>query len=89
MTAVVTEAGLVFGVLLAFSAIIEVIFVWPGIGRLILEAITQRDYAIIQGFVVFAGTVFVLLNLLVDLLYLWLDPRVELTGRTRAAGEVA
>lgn len=88
LTAVVTEAGLAFGALLAFSAIIEVIFVWPGIGRLLLEAITQRDYPIIQGFVLFAGTVFVFLNLAVDLIYVWLDPRVQL-GARRTPGAVA
>lgn len=81
LTAVVTEAGLTFGVLLAFSAIVEVIFVWPGIGRLMLEAINQRDYPVIQGFVLFAGTVFLVLNLLVDLTYLWLDPRVRLAAQ--------
>lgn len=88
LTAVVTEAGLAFGALLAFSAIIEVIFVWPGIGRLLLEAITQRDYPIIQGFVIFAGTVFVFLNLAVDLIYVWLDPRVQL-GAQRTPRAVA
>lgn len=81
LTAVVTEAGLAFGSLLAFSAIIEVIFVWPGIGRLLLEAITQRDYPVMQGFVIFAGTVFVVLNLVVDLIYVWLDPRVQIGVR--------
>lgn len=78
---VVTEAGLTFARLLAFSAIIEVIFVWPGIGRLVLDAISQRDYPVIQGFVVFAGTVFVLVNLAVDLAYRWLDPRVTLVAQ--------
>lgn len=85
LTAVVTEAGLAFGALLAFSAIIEVIFVWPGVGRLLLEAITQRDYPVLQGFVVFAGTVFVLINLVVDLLYVWLDPRVSVGVHARPA----
>ncbi len=75
---VVTEAAMSFATLLALSAIIETIFVWPGIGRLLLEAITQRDYPVIQGFVLFAGTVFVLINLAVDLTYRWLDPRVSL-----------
>ncbi|MGI8707195.1 MAG: nickel ABC transporter permease [Actinomycetota bacterium] len=83
MAAVVTQIGLAFGFLLAYSAIIEVIFVWPGIGRLAVDAIGQRDYTMIQGFVVFAGTIFVLINLVVDLLYMWLDPRVML-GRQRA-----
>lgn len=76
--AVVTEIGLVFGFLLGQAAIVEIIFVWPGIGRLAVEAIGQRDYNMIQGFVVFAGTVYILISLLVDLAYLWLDPRVTL-----------
>lgn len=83
LTAVVTQVGLIFGFLLAYSAIVEVIFVWPGIGRLAVDAIGQRDYTVIQGFVVFAGTVFMLVNLLVDLVYLWLDPRVKLGPEAR------
>jgi ABC-type dipeptide/oligopeptide/nickel transport system permease component len=82
---VVTQVGLTFGFLLAYSAIIEVIFVWPGIGRLAVDSIFQRDLPVIQGFVVFTGTVFILLNLVVDLVYLWLDPRVTLGPRERAA----
>ena len=86
LTTVVTHIGLLFGFLLAYSAIVEVIFVWPGIGRLAVDAIAERDYAVIQGFVVFAGTVVMLVNLVVDLAYVWLDPRVELR---RKAGAVA
>lgn len=88
-SAVLTEAALTFGALLALSAIIEVIFVWPGIGRLVLEAINQRDYPVIQGFVMFAGTVFVVLNLVVDLLYVRLDPRVVLGTRSGGRGLAA
>ncbi len=82
LIAVVTQIGLVFGFLLAYSAIIEVIFVWPGIGRLAVDAINQRDYPMIEGFVVFAGTVFILVNLAVDLIYLALDPRISLGSET-------
>jgi peptide/nickel transport system permease protein len=78
LVAVVTQAGLIFSFLLAYSAIVEVIFVWPGIGRLAVDAINQRDYPVIEGFVVFAGTVFILVNLAVDLIYLRLDPRISL-----------
>ena len=78
LVAVVTQIGLVFGFLLASSAIVEVIFVWPGIGRLAVTAIGQRDYPMIEGYVVFAGTVFILVNLAVDLIYLALDPRISL-----------
>ncbi|MBA2366928.1 MAG: ABC transporter permease [Actinobacteria bacterium] len=86
MGAVVTQIGLAFGFLLAYSAIVEVIFVWPGIGRLAVDAIGQRDYTMIQGFVVFAGSIFVLINLAVDLSYMWLDPRVTLSGDKAVAG---
>jgi len=86
MAAVVTQIGLAFGFLLAYSAIVEVIFVWPGIGRLAVDAIGQRDYTMIQGFVVFAGSIFVLINLAVDLFYMWLDPRVTLGGQGAVAG---
>jgi peptide/nickel transport system permease protein len=85
MAVVVTQIGLLFGYLLAISAIVEVIFVWPGIGRLAVEAITQRDYPMIQGYVIFAGTVYLLINLLVDLAYQRLDPRVSLSAAPRTA----
>jgi peptide/nickel transport system permease protein len=78
LVVVVTQVGLVFGYLLASSAIIEVIFVWPGIGQLAVTAIGQRDYPMIEGYVVFAGTVFILVNLAVDLIYMALDPRISL-----------
>jgi peptide/nickel transport system permease protein len=81
---VVTQIGLIFCFLLAYSAIVEVIFVWPGIGRLAVDAINQRDYPVIEGFVVFAGTVFILVNLAVDLIYLRLDPRISLGSGERA-----
>lgn len=85
LAAIVTQMGMLFGFLIAYSAIVEVIFVWPGIGRLAVEAIGQRDYNMIQGFVVFSGTVFVVINLLVDLVYLLLDPRITLGENRRKA----
>lgn len=89
LTAVVTESAVVFGALIAHSVIIEVIFVRPGIGRLVLQAIIQRDYPLIQGFVLFAGVLFVVINLLVDLMYLWLDPRVSYVRGRATAGATA
>ncbi len=82
---VVTQTGLIFGYLLASSAIVEVVFVWPGIGRLAVEAISQRDYPMIQGYVVFAGTVYIFVNLAVDLAYQRLDPRISLDASPRPA----
>jgi peptide/nickel transport system permease protein len=79
--AVVTQVGLVFGYLFAYSVVVEVIFVWPGISRLAVEAITQRDYPMIQGFVVCSGTVFILVSLVVDLVYQRLDPRIALSAQ--------
>ena len=77
---VVTLTGGLFGFLLSGAVVVETVFAWPGIGRLIIDAIAFRDYPVIQGFVLFTGTLFVLINLLVDLSYVWLDPRIRLTG---------
>jgi len=78
----VTVLGSVFGHLLTGAVIVEFIFAWPGLGRLTLEAVTQRDYPMIQGVILFAGAVFVGLNLLVDLTYPVIDPRVRLEARS-------
>ncbi len=79
---VVTLSGVEFGYLLGGAVIVEQIFALPGLGRLVLEAITQRDYALVEGAVLFIALNFMILNLLVDLAYAALDPRVRL-GRTR------
>jgi peptide/nickel transport system permease protein len=83
---IVTLTGVRFGRLLAGAVVVETVFAWPGIGKLVVDAIYDRDYPTIQGFVLFTGTVFVLLNLLVDLGYAWLDPRVRLTGKGNGGG---
>lgn len=77
---VVTLAALVFAGFVTGTVIVETVFNWPGMGKFVIDAIFSRDYAIIQGFVVFTGTLFVLLNLLVDLIYVQLDPRVRFTA---------
>jgi ABC-type dipeptide/oligopeptide/nickel transport system permease component len=74
---VVTAIGLDFGAYLSGSVLTESIFAWPGIGRFALNAILKRDLPVIQGTVLFLAIVFVLVNLLVDLLYGLLDPRVR------------
>jgi ABC-type dipeptide/oligopeptide/nickel transport system permease component len=74
---VFTAFALTFGHLLAGAVVIETIFVWPGLGSLILDAITERDYPMIQGFVLYTGAAFVLLNLAVDIAYTVIDPRVR------------
>lgn len=78
MIPVVTVLGLRFGYLLGGAVIVETVFAWPGIGKHVVDAIFDRDYPTIQGFVLFTGAVFVVINLIVDLLYVWLDPRVRL-----------
>jgi peptide/nickel transport system permease protein len=75
---VVTVAGIRFGHLLAGAVVVETVFAWPGMGKYVVDSIYDRDYPVIQGFVLFTGTVFVLVNLLVDLLYVRIDPRVRI-----------
>jgi ABC-type dipeptide/oligopeptide/nickel transport system permease component len=77
---VVTTLGMVFGFMLGSSVIVEKVFAWPGVGAYALDALTVSDYAPIQGFVLAMGVLFVLLNLLVDLVYTLVDPRVTLEG---------
>ena len=77
MMPVVTVIGLEFGSMLGGAAITESIFAWPGLGRLTLDAVNSRDIPLVQGVVVFAAVVFTLVNLAVDLLYGFLNPKVQ------------
>ena len=77
---VVTTLGMVFGFMLGSSVIVEKVFGWPGVGSYAIDALTASDYAPVQGFVVAMGILFVLLNLLVDILYGLIDPRVSLSS---------
>ena len=77
----VTLSGVEFGYLLGGAVIVEQIFALPGLGRLVLDAITQRDYALVQGTVLFVAFNFLVVNLLVDLAYVALDPRIRLGAR--------
>jgi peptide/nickel transport system permease protein len=74
---IVTIVGLQFGTLLGGAVITETVFSWPGIGRLLVDAIGYRDYTVIQGAVLVITVGFVLTNLFVDILYGYLDPRVK------------
>jgi len=73
----VTMVGLQLGFLLAGSVIVESIFAWPGVGRLIIDAIYNKDFAIVQAGVMVLAVSFTLVNLVVDLLYSWIDPRIR------------
>jgi len=74
---VVTVLGLQLGTLLSGAVLTETVFAWPGVGRLVVESILARDYPVVQGVVLLLATAFVVLNLIVDLVYAWLDPRIR------------
>jgi peptide/nickel transport system permease protein len=76
---VLTLAGINLVVMINAAVIIEVIFAWPGIGRLLFEGIFQRDFPLVQGIVIMAGITIVMINLVVDILYAWIDPRIRLS----------
>ena len=75
---IVTIVGIEFGTLLGGTVITETVFAWPGLGRLAVDAIFARDYPVVQTIVLLVSTLFVSINLVVDLLYRVIDPRVEL-----------
>ena len=75
---IVTIVGIELGTLLGGSVITETIFAWPGVGRLSVQAIYNRDYPVVQAAVFLLASTFVLVNLVVDLLYTYLDPRIRL-----------
>jgi peptide/nickel transport system permease protein len=79
MIPIVTVLGLEFGSLVAFSVVTETIFAWPGMGKLLLEAIQRLDRPVIVAYVMIVVVLFVVINLVVDILYSILDPRVRLT----------
>ncbi|GIV67183.1 ABC transporter permease [Caldilinea sp.] len=76
---IVTVIGLQFGTLLGGAVLTETVFAWPGIGRLLVDSIGYRDYPVIQGTVLVITVGFVLVNILVDVLYAYLDPRIRYT----------
>lgn len=75
---IITQVGLSFGVLLGGAVIIETIFSWPGVGKLAIEAIFTRDYPLIQGYVVWMTIIYMFINMIVDISYYILDPRIHL-----------
>ena len=74
---IITVVGLQFGLLLGGAVLTETVFAWPGLGRLIVDSILGRDYPVIQGAILVFGLLYILVNLVVDLLYAYVDPRIR------------
>jgi peptide/nickel transport system permease protein/oligopeptide transport system permease protein len=74
---IITMIGLQFGMLLGGAVLTETVFAWPGLGRLIVDSILARDYPMIQGVILIFGLLYVLVNLVVDLIYAFVDPRIR------------
>ena len=77
LISVVTIIGVVFGYLMGGAVVVENVFSWNGLGRLAIQAISYRDYPLIQGFILLFATVIVLSSVLLDIAYAWLDPRIS------------
>jgi len=77
MIPVVTVIALNFGLLLAGALLTETVFAWPGIGRYVVRAVGMRDYPVVQGCVMFFALIFVFVNLIADILYVYIDPRIK------------
>jgi peptide/nickel transport system permease protein len=80
---VVTFGGIYFALLVSTAVIVETVFAWPGIGRLAYDAVKFRDFPVTQAVVLVAAVLVVLTNLLVDLVYAWVDPRIRLESSAR------
>ena len=74
---IVTVIGINIGILLGGSAVIETVFVLPGVGQLVVRSLYNRDLPVIQGLILYVAVIYVLVNLLVDVLYTFLDPRLR------------
>ncbi|MFN4986829.1 MAG: ABC transporter permease [Burkholderiales bacterium] len=79
---IVAVLGLELGSMIAFAVVTETVFAWPGMGKLLIDSITKLDRPVIVAYLMMTVLVFVTINLVVDLLYTWLDPRVRLAGET-------
>jgi len=74
----VTTLGFTFVALVSEATVTETVFALPGIGRLVVQSILRRDYPVIQGVILVVVVLYMVINLLVDIIYTWLDPRVKL-----------
>ena len=72
-----TYFGLIGAVLITGSVVTETVFAWPGLGALVIEAIIARDFTVVQAVVLMFAFIFVLINILVDILYAYIDPRIR------------
>lgn len=81
---VATAIGIVFGYMLGGNIIVEFLFAWPGVGRYAYTAIQNNDLDALQGFVIVVGVLYVVLNVLIDVFYAWIDPRIRLGGKVAA-----
>lgn len=77
MIPIITVVGLQFGLLLGGAVLTETVFAWPGLGRLIVDSILARDYPVIQGAILIFGLLYIMVNLVVDLIYALVDPRIR------------
>jgi peptide/nickel transport system permease protein len=76
---VLTITGIQLATILGGVIVVEVVFAWPGLGRLVYNSVAARDYPVIQGAVLLVATIFLTINLLVDVLYAVVDPRIRLS----------
>ncbi len=79
---IITVIGLNFGLLLGGAVLTETIFSWPGLGRYVVDSLLARDYPAVQGCILFFAVIMVIVNLAVDILYLYLDPRLRIDGKS-------
>lgn len=81
---VATTIGIVFGYMIGGNIIVEFLFSWPGVGRYAYDAIQTNDMDALQGFVIMVGVLYVALNVVIDLIYSWINPRIRLGGKATA-----
>jgi peptide/nickel transport system permease protein len=78
---VITIIGLQLGAVIAFAIITETVFQWPGMGLMFIQAVQNADIPVMAAYLILVAFLFVAINLIVDLLYVWVDPRVRIYGR--------
>jgi peptide/nickel transport system permease protein len=76
---IITVGAINLGVLLTGTVVVEKVFSWPGVGRLIVDAVGERDYPVVQAGIITMAAIFIIVNALADLLYTYVDPRVRLS----------